>query len=316
MPPATESVMASLPRERAGVGSAVNNTIRQVGGALGVAVLGSVLSSVYRGDMKPTLAGLPAQVPDAARQAASESVAGAHGAAARLGAAGQGTPLGTVAHSLADSANAVVVGTPDAKTRRRYDAVRRALEEGIALCRPGIVAKELDRRIRELLAEHGPTYHHHSGHAVGVDYSIPPRITPYEELPIEEGMVIALEPAIYEPGWGGIRLEHIFLVGAGGNELKSRVGAGSHARVLHGEHAVAMPEAIVACHDTLRRGVLKGLVFRRMHFLHLSAPDGLGDLFNDTFDTFLRSSCFPFDTLFRGSCCSSTGIFLIAPTSG
>ena len=109
MPPATESVMASLPRERAGVGSAVNNTIRQVGGALGVAVLGSVLSSVYRGDMKPTLAGLPAQVPDAARQAASESVAGAHGAAARLGAAGQGTPLGTVAHSLADSANAAFV---------------------------------------------------------------------------------------------------------------------------------------------------------------------------------------------------------------
>src|SRR3984893_7953411 len=56
--------------------------------------------------------------------------------------------------------------------------------------------------------------------------------------------------------------------------------------------------------DTLRRGVLKGLVFRRMHFLRPSAPDGLGDLFNDTFDTFLRSSCFPFDTLLRSSCCS------------
>ena len=66
-----------------------------------------------------------------------------------------------------------------------------------------------------------------------------------------------------------------------------------------------MPEAIIACHDTLRRGVLKGLVFRRMHFLHLSAPDGLGDLFNDTFDTFLRSSCFPFDTLLRSSGCFS-----------
>src|ERR1700732_458968 len=59
-----------------------------------------------------------------------------------------------------------------------------------------------------------------------------------------------------------------------------------------------MPEAIIACHDTLRRGVLKGLVFRRMHFLHLPAPDGLGDLFNDTF---LRT-CFPFDTLLRSSC--------------
>ena len=47
MPPATESIMSSLPREKAGVGSAVGNTVRQVGGALGVAILGSVLSSVY-----------------------------------------------------------------------------------------------------------------------------------------------------------------------------------------------------------------------------------------------------------------------------
>src|ERR1700724_3337363 len=62
-----------------------------------------------------------------------------------------------------------------------------------------------------------------------------------------------------------------------------------------------MPEAIIACHDTFRGGVLKRLVFRRMHVLRLSAPDGLGDLFNDTF---LRSSCFPFDTLLRSSCCS------------
>jgi MFS transporter, DHA2 family, multidrug resistance protein len=45
--PATESVMGSLPREKAGVGSAVNDTTRQVGGALGVAVIGSIVSSVY-----------------------------------------------------------------------------------------------------------------------------------------------------------------------------------------------------------------------------------------------------------------------------
>src|SRR6266536_4643935 len=48
MPPATESIMSSVPREKAGVGSAVGNTVRQVGGALGVAVLGSALSAVYR----------------------------------------------------------------------------------------------------------------------------------------------------------------------------------------------------------------------------------------------------------------------------
>jgi EmrB/QacA subfamily drug resistance transporter len=49
MAPATESVMGSLPREQAGVGSAINDTTRQVGGALGVAIIGSIVSSVYAG---------------------------------------------------------------------------------------------------------------------------------------------------------------------------------------------------------------------------------------------------------------------------
>ncbi|MGC9668547.1 MFS transporter [Planosporangium sp. 12N6] len=85
MPPATESIMASLPREKAGVGSAVGNTIRQVGGALGVAVLGSVLSATYRSGMAPHVTRLP--VP--ARDAAQESVSGGYAVAARLGAAGR-----------------------------------------------------------------------------------------------------------------------------------------------------------------------------------------------------------------------------------
>ena len=83
MPPVTESVMASLPRERAGVGSAVLNTVRQVGGALGVAVLGSVLAAVYR-DRIGDLSGLP----EPAQAAARESIAGAYGVAERAGAAG------------------------------------------------------------------------------------------------------------------------------------------------------------------------------------------------------------------------------------
>jgi DHA2 family multidrug resistance protein-like MFS transporter len=84
MPPATESIMAALPREKAGVGSAVGNTIRQVGGALGVAVLGSVLSAVYRDDVASAVAELPAGV----REAAGTSISGAYGVAAQAGPAG------------------------------------------------------------------------------------------------------------------------------------------------------------------------------------------------------------------------------------
>ncbi|MER5737484.1 MFS transporter [Streptomyces sp. NPDC002262] len=62
MPPVTVAIMQTLPREKAGSGSAVNNTFRQVGGALGVAVLGSVLSSVYRGEIESHLDVLPPAV--------------------------------------------------------------------------------------------------------------------------------------------------------------------------------------------------------------------------------------------------------------
>jgi MFS transporter, DHA2 family, multidrug resistance protein len=84
MPPATESILSTLPRERAGVGSAVANTVRQVGGALGVAVLGAVVMGVYRDRVDPAVQLLP----PGERGGASESVAGAHAVAARLDAPG------------------------------------------------------------------------------------------------------------------------------------------------------------------------------------------------------------------------------------
>ncbi|GAA3697913.1 MFS transporter [Nonomuraea antimicrobica] len=85
MPPATTAIMESLPREKAGVGSAMSNTVRQVSGALGVAVLGSVLSSSYRGEIAPALAGLPS----GAQHAAGESIMATMGVVQSLGERGQ-----------------------------------------------------------------------------------------------------------------------------------------------------------------------------------------------------------------------------------
>jgi len=81
MAPATESIMGSLPRDQASIGSAVNDTVRQVGGALGVAILGSVLSSRYSSDMDDAVRELPAP----AAHAASDGLAGAVQVAARTG---------------------------------------------------------------------------------------------------------------------------------------------------------------------------------------------------------------------------------------
>lgn len=85
MAPATESIMGSLPLGKAGVGSAVNDTTRQVGGALGVAIVGSVLSSVYGSRIEEVLgdSGLPARAVDGA----SDSLGAALMLAARIGGA-------------------------------------------------------------------------------------------------------------------------------------------------------------------------------------------------------------------------------------
>ncbi|KIZ18636.1 MFS transporter [Streptomyces natalensis] len=89
MPPVTVAIMQSLPREKAGSGSALNNVFRQVGGTLGVAVLGSLLSTTYRDGIAGKLAALPA-IPAAARHAAGESIEATLGLARHLGPAGRG----------------------------------------------------------------------------------------------------------------------------------------------------------------------------------------------------------------------------------
>jgi len=85
VPTATAAVMEALPRERAGAGSALTNTARQVAVALSVAVLGSILSSAYRNSLGPTLSALPAGL----RNGAGSSITATQAIAAQLGHAGQ-----------------------------------------------------------------------------------------------------------------------------------------------------------------------------------------------------------------------------------
>jgi EmrB/QacA subfamily drug resistance transporter len=99
MAPATDSVMGSLPLFKAGVGSAVNDTTRQVGGALGVAVVGSVLASTYGDKITSFFAGTP--VPADAVDAAKNSIGAVPQVAQQLSANG----LGDVAARLQQLAN-------------------------------------------------------------------------------------------------------------------------------------------------------------------------------------------------------------------
>jgi EmrB/QacA subfamily drug resistance transporter len=87
MAPATESVMGAIPRAHAGVGSAINDTMREIGGALGVAVIGSVAASLYRSRLDSRLRPAHLALGGAAHTVHS-SLAGALGVAARSGPAG------------------------------------------------------------------------------------------------------------------------------------------------------------------------------------------------------------------------------------
>ena len=84
MIPAMDAVISAVPGGELGAGAAVNTTLRQLGGALGVASLGSLLASVYHDRLDPALEQLPAVAADAARR----SVVGADAVAARLGGSG------------------------------------------------------------------------------------------------------------------------------------------------------------------------------------------------------------------------------------
>lgn len=99
--PASTVMQNVLPLARAGAGSAVQNTVRQVFGALGVAVISTILATRFAALMQPTLAGLPATIPPDAKTAASESVGGAVEVFQHATAAGLPAPLAAQATSEA-----------------------------------------------------------------------------------------------------------------------------------------------------------------------------------------------------------------------
>ena len=99
MAPATDAVMAALPEANAGVGSALNDTTRQVGGALGIGIFGSLLNSVYSSNVANAVIGLPAEAAEAARNSI--------GAAAQIAA----TMAGPAGEALGAAARAAYVDT-------------------------------------------------------------------------------------------------------------------------------------------------------------------------------------------------------------
>lgn len=115
-----------------------------------------------------------------------------------------------------DSCATVAVGEPTAAARAAHARVHDALTRAIDAVRPGASAARIDA-----LSRSGLDYPHHTGHGVGSSYHERPRLVPDAPGALREGMVLALEPALYSDTFG-IRLEHVVRVTADGCEDLSR----------------------------------------------------------------------------------------------
>jgi Xaa-Pro aminopeptidase len=122
-----------------------------------------------------------------------------------------------------DICGVIPAGEPTARFSELKKIAGDALDFAISLIRPGAVADDIDRQVRAFIAARGHTpYPHHTGHGIGVCYHEAPRIVAGDDTALAPGMVIALEPGVYFPGEGGVRLEDVVLVTPNGGEVLTR----------------------------------------------------------------------------------------------
>jgi Xaa-Pro aminopeptidase len=133
-----------------------------------------------------------------------------------------------VAGYHSDMTRTVALGKPSPEMRRVYEAVQEALEVALQGLKPGRTGKEVDALAREALGRHGlDRYFVHSlGHGVGLAVHEGPGLSPYTEEVLEPGMVVTVEPGVYLPGVGGVRIEELVLITEDGIELLSRFPRG------------------------------------------------------------------------------------------
>jgi len=124
-----------------------------------------------------------------------------------------------------DETVTVAIGEIDKKSRNIYDTVLAAHDQALAAVRPGIEILALDTVARDYISRqgYGEYFGHGLGHGVGLEIHEYPQISPKSEGVIEEGMVITIEPGIYLPGFGGVRIEDTVVVTSDGFSCLTKI---------------------------------------------------------------------------------------------
>ncbi len=124
---------------------------------------------------------------------------------------------------VSDLTRVIVVGTMPRRLERIYEIVRAAHDEAVAALAPGRTGAEIDGIARRLISKagYGERFMHSLGHGIGLDVHEQPRLSKLAKEPLAAGMVVTVEPGIYLPGFGGVRLESDVLITRRGYEVLS-----------------------------------------------------------------------------------------------
>lgn len=120
-----------------------------------------------------------------------------------------------------DMSRTVHVGNPDSRAREIYDIVLSAQLNCEQRLRGGMKSQEIDALTREVIAGrgYGEYYAHGTGHGIGLEVHEAPRVSKTADGQVPAGAVITVEPGIYLPGWGGVRIEDVVVVTETGGEV-------------------------------------------------------------------------------------------------
>jgi Xaa-Pro aminopeptidase len=113
-----------------------------------------------------------------------------------------------------DMTRTVCIGEPSDKLREIHGLVLEAQERAEQAIKAGMSGKDADALARDFLAEmgYGEQFTHGLGHGIGLEVHEPPSLSLRGEQPLQRGMVFSVEPGIYVPGWGGVRIEDLVVM--------------------------------------------------------------------------------------------------------
>ena len=120
-----------------------------------------------------------------------------------------------------DTTRTVVMGEPDDRFKKVFDTVVMARDMAIAAIEAGASGLQVDKIARDHINQNGFTgkFGHSLGHGTGLAVHESPRLSPIKDQQLEAGMIVTVEPGIYIPGWGGIRMENQVVVREDGAQV-------------------------------------------------------------------------------------------------